>query len=64
MSYFYFAINFIFVFYFVKIVEGLLQLKLAFEVLVDWSGDPCLPYPYSWDWIQCTTDAKPRVTAL
>ncbi|KAG4939895.1 hypothetical protein AAZX31_16G195500 [Glycine max] len=45
-------------------VEGLLQLQLAFEVLVEWSGDPCLPYPYNWDWIQCTTDVKPRVIAL
>ncbi|QCD92375.1 hypothetical protein DEO72_LG5g437 [Vigna unguiculata] len=45
-------------------VEGLLQLQLAFEVLVEWSGDPCLPYPYNWDWIQCNTDVKPRVTAL
>ncbi|XP_052117797.1 uncharacterized protein At1g24485-like [Arachis duranensis] len=45
-------------------VEGLLQLQFAFEVLVEWSGDPCLPYPYSWDWIQCTTDPTPRVIAL
>ncbi|XP_027357341.1 uncharacterized protein At1g24485-like [Abrus precatorius] len=45
-------------------VEGLLQLQMAFEVLVEWSGDPCLPYPYNWDWIQCTTDVKPRVIAL
>ncbi|KAJ1438657.1 Malectin-like carbohydrate-binding domain [Sesbania bispinosa] len=45
-------------------VEGLLQLKLAFEVLVEWSGDPCLPYPYNWDWIRCTTDVRPRVIAL
>ncbi|RDY01350.1 putative leucine-rich repeat receptor-like protein kinase, partial [Mucuna pruriens] len=45
-------------------VEGLLQLQLAFEVLVEWSGDPCLPYPYNWDWIQCTTDVKPRVIAV
>ncbi|KOM54538.1 hypothetical protein LR48_Vigan10g043000 [Vigna angularis] len=45
-------------------VEGLLQLQLAFEVLVEWSGDPCLPYPYNWDWIQCNTDVKPRVIAL
>nr|XP_027193564.1 uncharacterized protein At1g24485-like isoform X2 [Cicer arietinum] len=47
-----------------KDVEGLLQLQLAFEVLVDWSGDPCLPYPYNWDWIQCTSDSKPRVIAF
>ncbi|KAL5079425.1 hypothetical protein RYX36_007846 [Vicia faba] len=45
-------------------VKGLLELQFAFEELVDWSGDPCLPYPYTWDWIQCTSDAKPRVTAL
>ncbi|GAU39393.1 hypothetical protein TSUD_295480 [Trifolium subterraneum] len=45
-------------------VDGLLELKFAFEVLVDWSGDPCLPYPYNWDWIECTSDAKPRVIAL
>lgn len=66
---FFLPTNFVFTllplyFSFVKLVEGLLQLKLAFEVLVDWSGDPCLPYPYNWDWIKCTTDAKPRVIAL
>ncbi|WJX67101.1 hypothetical protein P8452_51595 [Trifolium repens] len=44
-------------------VEGLLELIFAFEVLVDWSGDPCLPYPYHWDWIKCTS-AKPRVIAF
>ncbi|MED6139316.1 hypothetical protein PIB30_082673 [Stylosanthes scabra] len=45
-------------------VEGLIQLQFAFEVLVEWSGDPCLPYPYSWDWIQCSTDPTPRVIAF
>jgi len=47
-------------------VEGLLQqLQLAFEVLVvEWSVEPCLRYPYNWDWIQCRTDVKPRVIAL
>jgi hypothetical protein len=57
-------LHFCFVLYFVKLVEGLLELIFAFEVLVDWSGDPCLPYPYNWDWIKCTSDAKPRVIAL
>lgn len=68
MSFNYFSMKFIFTLllcvFFVKLVEGLLQLQLAFEVLVDWSGDPCLPYPYNWDWIQCTSDSKPRVIAL
>ncbi|RZC67873.1 hypothetical protein C5167_011563 [Papaver somniferum] len=31
----------------------------------DWNGDPCLPSPYTWDWVACSSDAdSPRVTAL
>ncbi|KAL9171096.1 hypothetical protein ABFS82_04G187700 [Erythranthe guttata] len=47
-----------------KDVEGLLILQSAFGVLQDWSGDPCLPKPYSWEWIECNSDPRPRVTAL
>ncbi|KAL7115628.1 hypothetical protein ACP275_04G194000 [Erythranthe tilingii] len=47
-----------------KDVEGLLILQSAFGVLQDWSGDPCLPKPYSWEWIECSSDPRPRVTAL
>ncbi|KAK8679067.1 hypothetical protein V6N13_144538 [Hibiscus sabdariffa] len=45
-------------------VEGLVSLQRQFDVLGDWGGDPCLPSPYSWDWINCTSDSTPRVTAL
>ncbi|CAK9169563.1 unnamed protein product [Ilex paraguariensis] len=47
-----------------KDVEGLVALQNLFVVLQDWGGDPCLPAPYSWDWINCSTDATPRVTAM
>ncbi|CAA0811927.1 Leucine-rich repeat transmembrane protein kinase protein [Striga hermonthica] len=47
-----------------KDVEGLASLQNEFAVLQEWSGDPCLPAPYSWDWINCTTDYPPRVSAL
>ncbi|KAL3625911.1 hypothetical protein CASFOL_030440 [Castilleja foliolosa] len=47
-----------------KDVEGLASLQTAFAVLQDWTSDPCLPAPYSWDWINCTSDSTPRVTAL
>ncbi|KAK4441126.1 putative LRR receptor-like serine/threonine-protein kinase [Sesamum alatum] len=45
-------------------VKGLASLQKAFGVLQGWSGDPCLPAPYSWDWINCSTGPVPRVTAL
>ncbi|KAG8494985.1 hypothetical protein CXB51_012679 [Gossypium anomalum] len=45
-------------------VEGLASLQDEFDVLKDWGGDPCLPSPYSWDWINCTSGSTPRVTAL
>ncbi|GER34425.1 leucine-rich repeat protein kinase family protein [Striga asiatica] len=44
--------------------DGLASLQNEFAVLQEWSGDPCLPAPYSWDWINCTTDYPPRVSAL
>lgn len=45
-------------------VDGLDSLRDAFAKLQDWGGDPCLPAPYSWDWIECSNDSTPRVTAL
>ncbi|WRX32955.1 Malectin-like domain - like 10 [Theobroma cacao] len=45
-------------------LEGLASLQNEFDVLGDWGGDPCLPSPYSWDWINCTSASTPRVTAL
>ncbi|KAI3834167.1 hypothetical protein MKW98_018217 [Papaver atlanticum] len=42
---------------------GLLQK--SFPQLQDWSGDPCLPSPFTWDWVACDTDTdSPRVIAL
>ncbi|KAF9681653.1 hypothetical protein SADUNF_Sadunf05G0024400 [Salix dunnii] len=48
-----------------KDVEGLGELRNSFSVLQEiWSGDPCLPSPYTWDRISCSNDVIPRVTAL
>ncbi|XP_050371362.1 uncharacterized protein At1g24485-like [Argentina anserina] len=47
-----------------KDVEGLAALQEKFSILQEWTGDPCLPSPYTWDWVNCTTDDTPRVTAL
>jgi len=45
-------------------VGGLVELQTQFSVLQGWYGDPCLPSPYTWDWISCSNDVVPRVTAL
>ncbi|KAJ0106040.1 hypothetical protein Patl1_19471 [Pistacia atlantica] len=45
-----------------KDVVGLGLLQNGFEVLKGWSGDPCLPSPYSWDWIDCNSDDMPRIS--
>ncbi|XP_057953788.1 probable LRR receptor-like serine/threonine-protein kinase At1g05700 [Malania oleifera] len=47
-----------------KDLEGLASLQNVFDVLQGWSGDPCLPSPFTWDWVKCSTAATPRVTAL
>ncbi|XP_057781677.1 probable LRR receptor-like serine/threonine-protein kinase At1g05700 [Salvia miltiorrhiza] len=39
-----------------KDVEGLASLQKAFISLRNWSGDPCLPKYYNWDWIKCYGD--------
>lgn len=49
---------------FANSVQGLMALQTAFSVLQLWTGDPCLPSPYSWEWIECNTAAMPRVIAL
>ena len=46
-------------------VEGLSEIQKAFSnALQEWSGDPCLPSPYTWEWISCSNDTIPRITAL
>ncbi|XP_010273296.1 PREDICTED: probable LRR receptor-like serine/threonine-protein kinase At5g59680 [Nelumbo nucifera] len=48
-------------------VKVLSLLQKTFVQLQDWSGDPCLPNDFPWDWIQCTFGSRetaPQVTAL
>ncbi|KAI3997397.1 hypothetical protein MKX01_017767 [Papaver californicum] len=46
-------------------VEALGLLQKNFTQLQDWNGDPCLPSPYTWDWVACSSDTdSPRITAL
>ncbi|XP_028805525.1 probable LRR receptor-like serine/threonine-protein kinase At5g59680 [Neltuma alba] len=45
-------------------VEGLAVLQKNLDVLQKWSGDPCLPSSFSWEWLECNSDASPRVTTL
>ncbi|KAJ6876932.1 hypothetical protein NC651_029832 [Populus alba x Populus x berolinensis] len=45
-------------------VGGLVNLQTQFSVLQGWYGDPCPPSPYTWDWISCSNDVIPHVTAL
>ncbi|KAG6751679.1 hypothetical protein POTOM_043878 [Populus tomentosa] len=37
-----------------KDVGGLVDLQTQFSVLQGRYGDPCLPSPYTWDWISCS----------
>ncbi|KAL6127366.1 hypothetical protein ACLB2K_075407 [Fragaria x ananassa] len=46
-------------------LEGLAVLQLQFEVLIKWSGDPCLPSTESqWEWVECSTGKIPRTVSL
>ncbi|KAH6836567.1 hypothetical protein C2S53_005186 [Perilla frutescens var. hirtella] len=47
-----------------KDVRSLASLQKTFSLLQDWSGDPCLPSGYEWDWVKCNGDIVPRVTTL
>ncbi|XP_034217570.1 uncharacterized protein At1g24485-like [Prunus dulcis] len=50
-----------------KDVEGLAALQREFKILQKWSGDPCLPSSFAWEWVECTNTtiyATPRVTSL
>ncbi|KAJ7566859.1 hypothetical protein O6H91_02G121800 [Diphasiastrum complanatum] len=44
-------------------VKALEALKSSFS-LTSWTGDPCLPAYYTWDWLDCNSSSPPRVTAL
>ncbi|KAI9087341.1 hypothetical protein K1719_030661 [Acacia pycnantha] len=45
-------------------VEGLAAFQKNLDVLQKWSGDPCLPSSFSWEWLECNSDASPRVTSV
>ncbi|KAI3934579.1 hypothetical protein MKX01_034033 [Papaver californicum] len=46
-------------------VKALGVLQKSFIQLQDWNGDPCLPSPYTWDWVTCNNDTdSPRITGL
>ncbi|KAK6926885.1 hypothetical protein RJ641_008604, partial [Dillenia turbinata] len=45
-------------------LEGLASLQEGFPELKEWSGDPCIPAEYPWDWVNCTNEATPRITSL
>ncbi|KAK6926893.1 Malectin-like domain [Dillenia turbinata] len=46
------------------IMEGLTSLQEGFPELKEWSGDPCIPAEYPWDWVNCTNETTPRITSL
>ncbi|XP_068669468.1 probable LRR receptor-like serine/threonine-protein kinase At1g05700 [Aristolochia californica] len=45
-------------------VDALSLLQKQFYLLQQWSGDPCLPANFTWDWLACSSDEIPRITAL
>lgn len=45
-------------------LDGIGALMDKFDVLSYWGGDPCLPKSYNWDWVDCSSDNPPRITAL
>ncbi|KAF3776346.1 putative LRR receptor-like serine/threonine-protein kinase [Nymphaea thermarum] len=45
-------------------VKALSEFQNRYVQLQTWNGDPCLPTGFAWEWLDCSTDATPRVTAL
>ncbi|KAF3778327.1 Cysteine-rich receptor-like protein kinase 10 [Nymphaea thermarum] len=45
-------------------VTALIQLQSHYEQLQPWTGDPCLPLGFNWEWLNCSTSQPPRITAL
>lgn len=45
-------------------VNGLSTLQNRFEVLQQWTGDPCLPKNYNWEWVACDSNSPPRITNI
>ncbi|XP_031487813.1 probable LRR receptor-like serine/threonine-protein kinase At1g51810 [Nymphaea colorata] len=45
-------------------VKALSKFQKSYVQLQPWSGDPCLPIGYAWEWVNCSSDSTPRVTAI
>ncbi|XP_010273297.1 PREDICTED: probable LRR receptor-like serine/threonine-protein kinase At5g59680 [Nelumbo nucifera] len=46
-------------------VRVLSMLQQTFVQLQNWSGDPCLPNGFPWDWVLCSINTEtPQITAL
>ncbi|KAF3782192.1 putative LRR receptor-like serine/threonine-protein kinase [Nymphaea thermarum] len=45
-------------------VKALSEFQKCYVQLQPWSGDPCLPIGYAWEWVNCSSDFTPRVTTL
>ncbi|XP_068644901.1 uncharacterized protein At1g24485-like [Aristolochia californica] len=45
-------------------LDALSLLQDQFDKLQEWSGDPCLPTNFTWDWVACSSNEIPRITAL
>ncbi|KAF3776344.1 hypothetical protein EJ110_NYTH48465 [Nymphaea thermarum] len=45
-------------------VKALSEFQKSYVQLQAWSGDPCLPMGYAWEWVNCSSDSTPRITTL
>ncbi|RWR95506.1 putative LRR receptor-like serine/threonine-protein kinase [Cinnamomum micranthum f. kanehirae] len=45
-------------------VHALAQLQEKYAQLQAWSGDPCLPSTFNWEWVGCSSDPSPRIISL
>ncbi|KAF3781586.1 Activin receptor type-2A [Nymphaea thermarum] len=44
--------------------DALQVLRGRYQQLQLWTGDPCLPPGFNWEWLDCNADKPPRVTEL
>ncbi|XP_031486685.1 putative leucine-rich repeat receptor-like protein kinase At2g19210 [Nymphaea colorata] len=44
--------------------DALEVLRGRYQQLQLWTGDPCLPPGFNWEWLECNADKPPRVTEL
>eukprot|EP01018_Ginkgo_biloba_P026472 Gb_40652 [translate_table: standard] len=49
---------------FAQDVEALADIQRDFGLINYSAGDPCLPSPYSWEWLGCNNSPSPRITSM